>query len=97
MFKRFQVADLFNGDDDKKEVKEWVPYDAPDKDGNYTMPKGKIGIYRVRLSNGDETSAYYGDDKCVLLIAHYDIKPSHWWSLETKQPLLDVTHWGKHD
>jgi hypothetical protein len=97
MFKRFQVADLFHGGNDKKEVKEWIPYDAPDKDGNYVMPKGRIGIYRVKLKNGDETSAYYTDDKCVSLIRHYDIEPSHWWSKEDKTPLYDVTHWGKHD
>lgn len=72
MFKRFQAMDLFHEEDEGNWI-EWVPVERE-------LPSGN-GIYRVKISNGDEVVAYFCEDK--------------WWSKKEKQPLLDVKFWGK--
>ena len=89
MFKRFQVLDLFHGHNANKDVSEWVS--CKDK-----LPDTTQGIYKVKLENGEQTVAYYCEDKLMKLMVYTkDIKPSCWWSRHTKRPLDNVTHWGK--
>lgn len=88
MFKRFQVIDLFHGNK-LLDVKEWIPVDQE-------LPNAR-GIFKVRSANGDEVKAYYCEDQCMPLMKYFNNTPSYWWKQDTKIPLYDVTHWGKHD
>ena len=87
MFKRFLVLDLFHSTD-KLDVKEWV-------DVTKEMPKEPTGIYKVRLKNEDEITAYFCQDRCITMMGYYKDKTSYWWGKKDKSPLDGVTHWGK--
>jgi len=87
MFKRFQVLDLFYGENHHKDVKEWIAIEN-------RLPESKQGIYRVKLENGDQTVAYYCEDKLIEMMHYFDEEPSYWWSSKAKLPLYNVTHWG---
>ncbi len=94
MFKRFQVLDLFHSESERKEVKEWM-------DVKTHVPDIKTAIFKVKLSDGSIQDAYFCQDACTDLVNGYNagyrtqIKPSEWWSQKDKQPLHNVTHWGK--
>jgi len=86
MFKRFKVMDIFH-DEYLKEVDEWVDVkNLPDEIKN---------IYKVKLSNNDQTTAYFCHDMCIGLISYYKAAASYWWNKQTGEPIYDVTHWGK--
>jgi hypothetical protein len=89
MLKRFEVMDLFHGDK-SFEVKEWI-------DPSKELPKEENGIYKVRLDNGNEIKAYYCSDRISWLARFTNDKLSHWWDKRTKEPLYNVTHWGKNE
>lgn len=89
MFKRFEVTDLFHGDN-LNEKGEWIDVD---KD----MPSQTSGIYKVKLKSNEEIWAYYYEDKIIGLMGYYKDKPSHWWSKDDKMPLYNVTHWKDRD
>lgn len=86
-FKRFLVIDLFNKGK-SFEVKEWV-------DVEKELPKERSGIYKVKLNNGNECIAYFCNDMCCNLMQYFNKPLSYWWDKETKEPLYNVTHWGK--
>ena len=83
--KRFLVTDLFHGDKNLDEG-DWV-------DAKLHLPKEKDGIYKVKLKDGDETTAYYYQDKILSQMDYYKDKPSHWWHKGVGSPLYNVTHW----
>ena len=87
MFKRFLVMDLFYTDD-LTPINEWI-------DVEKEIPNKETGLYRVRLNNGDEISAYFCRDKCAVLLKCFKNKPSYWWEKSKKTPLYKVTHWGR--
>lgn len=87
MLKRFLVLDLFHANKDLT-VNEWV---AVDKE----LPEISSGIFKVKLNNGNEITAYYCQDMCSFLSKYTTDKLSKWWSKQDKNPLYDVTHWGK--
>jgi hypothetical protein len=86
MFKRFQVLDLFCNEENNNV--EWI--DVKDE-----MPKITASIFKVRLSNGNEVLAYYCQDKCMPMMTYFKGEPTYWWDKQTKEPLYNVTHWGK--
>jgi hypothetical protein len=65
---------------------EWISIDD-------RMPNIFAGKFKVRLKNGNETNAYYYQDK-LGWISFYGHKTSHWWeSTGHHKRLDDVTHW----
>ncbi len=87
IFKRFLVTDLFHGAK-YSDTGEWIPCDKE-------LPKGKSGIYKVRLENGDEVKSYYYEDKLYSMMKHFKDKSSYWYKYDTKKPLYDVIQWAK--
>lgn len=77
--------DLFHGDK-PIELKEWISVDKE-------LPNRR-GIFKVKQQKGNEITAYYLDDKGWPLVREHG---SYWWDKETKEPLGNVTHWGKCD
>ena len=87
-FKRMLVIDLFHGNKSFDKV-EMVSVEKE-------LPKEKSGIFKVRLANEEEVKAYWFEDKCSkLCFGPCKMKPSYWWKHDTKEPLYNVTHWGK--
>lgn len=89
MFKRFQVIDLFDGNKDLS-VSEWV-------DVKKEIPDTKSGIYMVKLHDQSTLPAYFCQDRCIRLCDSLGMKEiaTHWWDKKTKEPLQNVTHWGR--
>ena len=81
------MIDLYHGGN-SLEVKEWI-------DAKREKPLIDDAIYKVRLEDGDETTAYYCSDHCLPMMGYYKDKPSCWWDKKEKRPLYNVTHWGK--
>lgn len=69
-------------------VKEWI--EATTKN-----PDERHGIFRVRTNDMGEIDAYFFSDMIANLCRYCGTKPSYWWHRSTKQPLYNVTHWGK--
>jgi hypothetical protein len=86
MFKRMQVMDLMYGEE-VPEAKEWIQY--PGK-----LPEDSKGVFKVKLANGDETTAYYFQDRIYHLCSLRKIPLSHWWNKVTKEPIYNVVAWG---
>ena len=55
------------------------------------LPK-KDWVFKVKLSDGKETKAYFNQDR-IGWIAFYGQKPSHWWDFYSNEALFNVTHW----
>ena len=87
MFGRFQVMDLFHAGEEPI-VKDWV-------DVNNQLPNETTGLFRVKLSDFSELNAYFCMDRASTLCLAVVIKPSYWWDKHIKEPLYNVTHWGK--
>lgn len=93
--KRFLITELFHT---KREfnVSEWM-------DAQKELPKGNSGIYKVKLDTSDEIRAYYYCDGLIGVLYKFNlmlkdpIKPTYWWSYPSRDPLYNVTHWGKED
>ena len=84
--KRHQVMDLFYA-----KITEEDGCWHKVEDG---LPDCKSTKVKVRLSNGDETYAYYYDDKAIKF-EKYRITPCHFWHASSHDALLNVTDWKK--
>lgn len=89
MFKRFMVTDLFHGETDI-ENGEWV-------NAKTQLPKKNDGIYKVKLENGDETTAYFYEDRIASMMKYFTGTPSCWWHKQDKYPLYNVIQWRDHN
>ena len=68
------------------------------------LPKVENGVFKVKLSTGDEIWAYFCRDQCSNLLKSFNMaqlsswkktyKPTHWWSKAGHKPLYDVMYWG---
>ena len=95
MFKRFQVVDLFHGDKNFDDIKEWVRIDE-------RLPNGQSGMYKVKLDNECQVVAYYFQDKCASLARSKALSEgkstyahSYFLDRKTKEPLQNVIEWGE--
>jgi hypothetical protein len=68
------------------------------------LPKVENGIFKVKLSTGDEIWAYFCRDKCAVLLKSFNMAqgkktymPTHWWSQAAHKPLYDVMYWGNDE
>ncbi len=84
-FKRFLVTDLFFGSKNLDEG-EWI-------DVSTSLPDQLDGIFKVRLDDGSETTAYFYQDKIGRIMESYSNKPSYWCDKKTKEPLYNVVSW----
>lgn len=79
--KRFQVMDLFHGDETEEDEGPW-------KDVKHENPKmTSKGIkVKVKLTDNSEEFAYYFSD-CSPLLNGFK-----WWGCHSHDPLTNVTH-----
>lgn len=90
MHKRFQVLDLFHGQEIEEEDGPWREYSLNEKDGTPKV-SDKGGKIKVKLCTGEEHFVYYCPDG---LRSFYKI-PCHFWTCSGHQHLTDslITHW----
>jgi len=57
------------------------------------LPDGPGGICQIKRTNENIVNAYYHRDKMAWLHSYCNFDWSHWQDMETREWLIDVTHW----
>jgi len=87
VMKRHQVMDLWYGNLTNEVEGPW-------NNTEEGLPKKvfKGCKVKVKLSNGNETFAYFYEDK-MISFSKFGIKPASFWECRSKEPLENVVQW----